>query len=112
MKAPATLPHGGLRRPASAFLVLAREEARFEPDVEVVPGQTRGHGDRAEEADRVDDPIALERLLPVLELQLLFPGVEARAVEVGALDHVAEAAIAARQHALQHAGGRCRARAA
>jgi hypothetical protein len=81
--------------------VLAREEAVFEAHVDVVPGQARGDGDRAEVRCRVSTPKCSKAWPPTRRASALVPRVEARAVPPGALEHVGEAAIAAREDALE-----------
>ena len=91
----------GRREPAlDRLAVLAREEPLLETDVDVVPGQARGHRDRPEVPLRVD-PLRVERRLPHVDLQLVLPRVEARPRAVRALEHVAQAPIAAREDPLE-----------
>ena len=82
--------------------ILAGEEALFEAHIEVVPRQARVHRDRAEVALGFD-AVLFERCVPGVELELLVPRVEARAGLVSVLDHVAQRAVAARDHAFEPA---------
>src|SRR5439155_10264844 len=90
-----------LHRPA----VLAEQEAILEPYVEVIPRQPRADRPRAE-IRRDVDAVGGERALPAIDVEDLFPAVEPRAIAPHRFDHVAEPAVAAREHALdeRHAG--------
>src|SRR5207244_3456577 len=80
--------------------VFAGEEAVLEADADVIPRQARGDRDRAEVGSDVDAG-GVEGALPYVDLELIFAGIQARAVFVGALEDVAQRAVAAGEHPFQ-----------
>src|SRR5262249_5986473 len=84
------------------FPVLADEEAVFEADVDVAPPKARAHRDRSEVVGW-RDAFGAECLLPELDLQLVFPGIEACATPIGTDEDASQLAITARENALEPA---------
>ncbi len=71
------------------LFVLAREEAVFETDIDVIPRQARINRNRREESIGVN-PGLVERALPGVKLELFFPRIETCAAFVRALDNIGE----------------------
>jgi hypothetical protein len=100
------LAHGlatGRREAAlEGLAILLEQEAVFETDVDVIPRQTGGDGQRTEETVAVD-AVLLERRVPDVVANVLLPRVEAGAVLERRFEDIGEAAIAAREDTLEHA---------